>query len=1173
MSNQASADNPLVSVVMPAYKSQYLNEALESIRAQTYRPIELVICDDARGDEVEQVVEAFRAQADFPIRYERNIKRLWEMRSTARAVSLAQGKYVKILHDDDVLRVDCIESLVRVMEADPGVALASSRRRRIDEDGNPLPDILATIYPFSSDVLIDGADLVSFLAEHTINFIGEPSTVLCRREDLLSFSEGLSVLNGVRITWIADLAMYVKLLQRGNLAMLAEPLTDFRVSREQFSQAGRDQPGIGEKAHAAFRQAIRDLGWHREGQGQTVRVAAITQLRARVFKPVRLLETIYRAAGYGSISLDIWLQARKPSEVQQRLIDQRLAEHGGGPKIAVLLLDEQGDAQALQRSFDSLTALNGHGNLLPVALLPAGVQGPEGCRCVSLREEGVAATINGLLDELNADWLQVVEAGAEFTPSGFLILSLELLGAPEGCLAVYGDEVVQLGEDERGLALRPDLNLDMLLSFPGGLSPHWLFQRQALIARRGFRGTAFELDYQLRLIHELGFGCIGHVAEPLLIARTGYLRDDAAQRQVIEQHLQARGYTRARVNSRLPGRYELDYGHQELASVSILVEVRERLAVAQRCVESVLEHTSHPQYELLLLQGSDEPAVCEWLTAVEQMGADQVRVVRARDDLSRAAWRNQSALQARGDFLLWLDGSAGVLASDWLQQLLNHAQRPEVGVVGGKLLAADGKVQHGGLILGLGGPVGPVFPGLSHDDSGYMQRLQVDQNHSALAAQCLMLRRELFIELGGFDESAELAAWSEVDLCLRLQQAGYLNVWTPRVPLLVDLPAGREMVSTEDEDALYARWLPRLARDPAYNPGFSLVQPGGFKLADPALAWRPLSSWRPLPTVLAHPADQFGCGHYRIMQPFTALQQAGMIDGALSYGLMHVTDLERYEPDSVILQRQIGEDRLEAMRRMKAFSRAFKVYELDDYLPNLPLKNLHRESMPKDILRSLRRGLSCVDRFVVSTTPLAEAFAGLHEDIRVVENRLPVSWWQGLQGRRRTSVRPRVGWAGGSSHTGDLEMIADVVRELAGEVEWVFFGMCPEALRPYVHEFHAGVEITRYPALLASLNLDLALAPVEQNLFNECKSNLRLLEYGACGFPVICSDIRCYQDDSLPVTRVKNRFKDWVDAIRMHLNDPDASERMGDELQARVRRDWMLEGDKLELWRQAWLPD
>ena len=151
-------------------------------------------------------------------------------------------------------------------------------------------------------------------------------------------------------------------------------------------------------------------------------------------------------------------------------------------------------------------------------------------------------------------------------------------------------------------------------------------------------------------------------------------------------------------------------------------------------------------------------------------------------------------------------------------------------------------------------------------------------------------------------------------------------------------------------------------------------------------------------------------------------------------------------------------------------------------------------------------------------------------------------------------------------------MISDVVKDLANEVEWVFMGMCPDVWRPYVQEFHPGVSIERYPAKLASLNLDLALAPLEDNLFNRCKSNLRLLEYGICGFPVICSDIQPYRCD-LPVTRVRNRYKEWVDAIRAHLQDLDATSAMGDALQARVRSEWMLKGENLLAWRNAWLPD
>lgn len=1169
---------PLVSVVMPAYKAIYLAEALDSVRRQTYRPLELVVCDDCRSDEVRLVIERFALEVDFPVHYHRNEKRLNEMRNLARCISLAQGDYIKPLYDDDLMQPECVGSLLALIQGNPDVKLASSRRRRVDPEGQPLPDNLATFYPFAGDVLIDGDQLVSFLADHTLNFIGEPSTVMCRRADLLPLGEQLSVLDGKRIPWVGDLALYVKLLRQGGLAMLAEPLTDFRVSLEQFSQLGRDKPGVGDQGHTDFCQAIRDLGWYRAGEdNRFVRVAPITQLSARVFKPINLLSAIQRASGLGGVSLSAWTGERWPRDVQQDLIDEHLKRNEGGPRIALVLLDQKGDVEAVERTLISLEKKNRFRNLDIQVLSPALLSGVEGrAQVLPLSGASGASSLNEIAAASQADWLLVVEAGAEFTISGLLIAALDLLGAPESCVAVYADELVRLDDGENGLALRPDLNLDLLLSFPVSLSRHWLLRRETLLVEGGFAldcGDAFELEYQLRLIERNGLGCIGHISEPLLKSDVFALRDNPHERAVIERHLHSRGYQQAQVGSQLPGRYEVEYGHPQQASVSILIVVDGRLAQVQRCMETLLENTSYSNYDVLLLdRGNQAPDMQAWLAGVEAMNADQMRVLRFGTDQTRTAICNQAAQQARGDFLLWLGDGAGILNNDWLQQLLNHGLRSEVGAVGGKLLSADGNVRHAGLLLGVGGPAARVFEGASFDDTGYMQRLQVDQNYSALSSECLMIPRELFLQAGGFDDAPLLARWADVDLCLRLQQAGYLNVWTPRVQLLMDTPLEEASTPAED-DAMYERWLPTLAHDPAYNSGFSLRAEQGFKLADPQLSWLPLRSWRPLPVVLGHFADRQGCGHYRVIQPFNAVRDAGLIDGHISMGLLTPTELARYAPDVIVLQRQIGEEQQEVIRRMKAFSSAFKVFELDDYLPNVPLKSVHRQQVPKDILRSLRRSLNYVDRFVVSTQPLAEAFSGLHSDIRVVENRLPVDWWAGLKSERRVGKKARVGWAGGLSHTGDLELIEDVVKALVDEVEWVFFGMCPESLRPYIHEFHAGVAIYHYPSMLAELNLDLALAPVEQNLFNECKSNLRLLEYGACGFPVICSDVRCYQGDDLPVTRVKNRFKEWVDAIRAHINDLDAAGRAGDELRSVVQRDWMLKGENLTAWRNAWVPD
>ncbi|MFO6238604.1 glycosyltransferase family 2 protein, partial [Pseudomonas aeruginosa] len=456
-----------------------------------------------------------------------------------------------------------------------------------------------------------------------------------------------------------------------------------------------------------------------------------------------LLAALRRAAGFGSVTLSTWLEARRPDAVQKALIDRFLQEQGGGPRFAVLVLDAHGDTEAVERTLQSLEHVNSYPRVESHLFAPLGTSPRNGAMFFD-PEAGPVPTINQALARLDTDWLLLVEAGVEFTVSGLLVAALDLLAAPESCQAVYADELMRLDDGELGAALRPDLNLDLLLSFPAGLSRHWLFRREPLLATGGFdetAGEAFELAYQLRLVEQQGLGCIGHISEPLLSGQALRLQDSAAERAAIEGHLRARGYAQATVGSRLPGRYELDYGHAGQPPVSILVLAGERLAQLQRCVETVLENTAYPNYEILLLeQGGEAADVREWLLAVEGMGVEQVRVLRGDGQLSRGALRNLAASRARGEFLLWLDAGSGILDKDWLQQLLNHGQRSEVGAVGAKLLAADGRVCHAGWLLGLSGPAGRAFEGRSHEDAGYLQRLQVDQNYSAVGGECLLMR-------------------------------------------------------------------------------------------------------------------------------------------------------------------------------------------------------------------------------------------------------------------------------------------------------------------------------------------------------------------------------------------------------------------------------------------------
>jgi GT2 family glycosyltransferase len=1130
---------PLFSIVLTTYnRPALLKDALASIDSQTLRDFEVILVND-HGDPVEALLEQYR----FSITYLRQGRNQGPAAARNAAHRLARGRYLVYLDDDDLFLPEHLQTLAGALEANPDEVVYSDALFIAERIESASRHVLGEErrYPHESyshkRLLVD-----NYIP---INTFAWPRALVA---EVGGFDE--------RLSGLEDWDFLLRLAARVTFHHVRQDTVQVRMRVE--GQERRSQQALKDYAQL-YRKIYARYPTQSDQQVEAERTAKLKALDS--------------AAGTKEV-VESWLSRRTLSAVQRRLVEERLQQREG-PSFGVLILDVQGNSDKLSNTLASLQQLEGiAGNVQPVVLTVA--QRPVAVfsgQLVRVTAGNWAESLNGVLRAGVFDWVAFVRAGDEFTANGLLMASLELLAAPE-CRALYCDEMYRQADGNHGAALRPAFNLDYLLSFPVGMAHHWLFRRDVLIEAGGFDADfpeALEFELVLRLINMGGLAGLGHVAEPLLITDAPVLADVEDEQRAIIRHLQGRGYEQAQVFSPLPGRYQIRYGHPEQPFVSLLIIAGTQLARLQRCVESLLERTDYPHYELLLIE-SDSSArdTHDWLKALEGLGEARLRVVWPAAAVASAGL-NQAVAHAHGDYLLLLSPDVAVIEGDWLAGLVNHAQRPEVGAVGAKLLSADGKVQHAGVILGLDGVVGSPFQGEPLDAPGYMQRLQVDQNYCAVSGDCLLVRKELFIEAGGLDEEPLLAKWSDVDLCLRLQQAGYLNVWTPHVQLLSDASTGRESTPRE-EDAFFAKWLPLLARDPAYNPGFSLQRQGSFTLAPTELSWRPLQSWRPVPRVLAHPADGEGCGHYRVMQPHRALREQGLIEGDVAPLLLSVVDLERYDPDVIILQRQITDERLESMRRMGAFSRAFKIYELDDYLPNLPLKSVHREGMPKDILKSLRRGFSLVDRMVVSTEALAEAYAGMHHDIRVVENRLPLDWWQGLGGKRRAGSRPRVGWAGGISHTGDLELIADVVKELAGEVEWVFFGMCPDRLRPYISEFHPGVQIESYPQALARLNLDLALAPVEQNLFNECKSNLRLLEYGACGFPVICSDVRCYQGDALPVTRVKNRFRDWVDAIRSHINDLDAAARAGDDLRAAVLGGWMLEGENLEAWRKAWLP-
>jgi len=783
------------------------------------------------------------------------------------------------------------------------------------------------------------------------------------------------------------------------------------------------------------------------------------------------------------------------------------------------------------------------------------------------------------IDGCNAsDWILVLNAGEVFLPYCLSTLMLDLAKQPE-CRAVYCDEILSDDNNSLSMLLRPDISIDFLLSYPVAMVKHWLFRVsdivQAMVPER-LESNTIHLELALQFIEQFGLSGIGHQHVPLISGEADRAGQPAEQNSIL-RHLRNRGYDNADVFKLPGGIWGVDYGHSSKPKVSIIVPNRDRLASLQTCIESIIEKTAYPNYEILIVDNNSKKSETRaWLDGLNAMNLPNIRALYHYTTRESSELINLAVQESAGEYALILDGPLGITEPSWLNELINHGMRPEVGVVGPKVISASGEVLHSGMVIGMRGYAGPVCNGAKANDSGYMNRYIADQNYTAVSSSCMLVRKSVFVQIGGFDERMLPQKRAGLDFCIKASRAGLLTVWASRslvvsiIPQDTNCEALAEIESLDEEQGdVMERWLPLMGNDPAFNRNLSL-RTGTFQVDSRIdLSWQPQKSVG-LPTVLIHPADQWGCGHYRMIQPLQSMKSDGIAGGMMAKNWLTIPELARLNPDVLVYQRIISE---EAFRNIEAARRFFNkplIYELDDYLPNLPIKSSYREVMPKDILKSLRKSLKLMDRFVVSTYPLAEAFEGLHSDIRVVENKLPPAWWGDLKSKRRQGARPRVGWAGGIGHTGDLELVEAVVRELSQEVEWVFFGMCPDKLRPYIAEFHSGVGIETYPAKLASMNLDLAIAPLEDNQFNRCKSNLRILEYGACGFPVVCSDVEAFRGKGLPVTRVRNRFKDWVEAIRMHLSDLDESARIGDQLRESVTRNWMLEGGNLRDWLDAW---
>ncbi|MEX0296615.1 glycosyltransferase [Pseudomonas putida] len=1184
---------PLVSIVIPAFNPRFFAIALQSAVGQSYEPLEVVVCDDSEGDEIEAIVRSVQEQSGRPVSYMRNLHRLGFVGNVVQAVQMASGELVKVLCDDDRLMPACVASQATMLAENPQVSLALAQRMFVDENNYVLPMRLANARFVDADTLFDGNDILSVLSDNPANFLGNFSAAMIRREQALNLLSALTQ-DAQGFVALLDMALFCCLMRAGQLALSGDVLAVERLHSERLSKQSVVAASLALE-WSWLRQMLEQRGGEQAPAQGWVRYrqlsdAALIPGQWQEMNLVLLLgnwqNTMHCRIGSESESYaelyQAWMDERQLSAAQLKRLPRTYMSWPCRPRIAVLVLDLEGRLDELSQTLSSVQSQCYAAQDCVV------LSDIEGCVWSGTTQHPLegdwVSQVNQVVTALgDSDWIYLLQAGDRLVDSALLLLA-ERIAVMPGLGCIYSDEDAWVDGALCEPIFKPDFNIDLMRSYPY-IGRTLAFDRAAFIAFDGLDPRFADLaahDLLWRLVESKGPQVVEHIAEIQVHSTLGYAQwmsqaSVIAQSEcVVHGHLNRLGIAHHVRHDELPVLNRIDYQHAQQPLVTLLVSCDQPLEILQRCVMSVMEHTAYSRYELVLVApGEVDPDVDSWLQAMAEIGGALLRVLRLGDVADVGQMINEAGAVARGEYLLLLSAGLQVCEGQWLGELLNHAQRPEVAIVGAKVVDVHDRVVHAGLVLGGSGGVGLVCAGEDGQSRGYLQRLQVAQNWSAVAGDCLMVRKSVFEALDGLDLAQFSMGLGAVDLCLRSRNLGYLVVWTPYACLRAIGSVSAEPhagATFAQQSAFFERWRALVVRDPAYNPNLGLGRVN-FSL-DPSHqgSWDPFCA-RTLPSVLALPVNASAVGGYRVTEPFSRLEAAGRIVGKVSYESPDTVQLARMNPDIIVVQLRHNEGSVGDIERLAKYSNARRIYEIDDYVLKAPKKNKHARNKPADIEQHLRRGIGLCDRVVVTTQALADALASMHSDFRVVPNMLNPQVWGGLKSERATASKPRVGWGGGTSHTGDLDIIAETVRLLADEVHWVFFGMCPDELRPYMHEFHPPVALADYPAKLASLNLDLALAPLEYHIFNDCKSNLRLLEYGACGYPVICTDTEAYRG-YLPCTRVySNSTKEWVEAIRSHLADPAASYRMGDELRDAVLRDFVLRDDNLRHWEWGWLAD
>jgi GT2 family glycosyltransferase/uncharacterized protein YbaR (Trm112 family)/SAM-dependent methyltransferase len=509
------------------------------------------------------------------------------------------------------------------------------------------------------------------------------------------------------------------------------------------------------------------------------------------------------------------------------------------PLIGVLLAASAEEIQALGNTLASLqeqsypnwqSYIAGPAGAEIQAQLPAHVQADERIHYLTTAPEAASvACLQQAFDDSRTDLVLFMQPGDRLSPQAFYQAVYRLNDEPRTDL-IYFDEdwLAPDGIERHDPLFKPDWSPELMLSLNYIGSP---LVRRSLVQEAG----GLDAEMQDAYLWDLALRCsektehILHIPQ-VLYHRSAHSEDLAPQttpaQRCLVNHLARRGIQNARIDTPAPGQYHALWPLKG-DKVSVIIPTKNRLEMLEKCLPPLLEDTDYPDFEVILVDNDSDEAVQDYYRRLQsEYAPERLRVVDYPGQFNYNTANNLGASQARGELLLFLNNDIQALDSGWLKEMSRWAERPEIGAVGAKLLYPQGTIQHAGVVMGMGAYAGHVFFQAPAEANGPFGSVDWYRDYNAVTAACLMTRRQVFEETGGFDESYQLAM-SDVELCLRIRRAGYRIMYTPYARLIHYEGSTRSgHIPALDLTLAYLHMREYVQDgDPYYNPNLSYAVP------------------------------------------------------------------------------------------------------------------------------------------------------------------------------------------------------------------------------------------------------------------------------------------------------------------------------------------------------------